>query len=176
MFPSLWFVSWLFATLPTCALYQSVCASIHPPAFCPIIWFTNYSNLVPLMQLCTPRYAFDGNTFGTDSWDPSTLQSFHRRKTKTFSEYGWQRFVFLISARRRKDFDIFIKQRPVCNGTYAANMQRVAKGCATEMEMKSSPVVRIKTVGLFPEQMAAFTFSANMKIFLKMVVKKEEPS
>lgn len=55
-------------------------------------------------------------------------------------------------------------------------MQRAAKGCATEMEMKSSPVVRIKTVDLFPKQMAAFTFSASMKIFLKMVVKKEEPS
>lgn len=84
--------------------------------------------------------------------------------------------MFLISARRKKDSDIFIKQRPVCNRTYAANMQGATKGCATEMEMKSSPVVRIKTVDLFLKQMAAFTFSTNMKIFLKMVVKKEEPS
>lgn len=112
-----------FATLPTCALYQPVCASIHTPAFCPIIWFTNYSNLVSLMQLCTPRYAFDGNTFGTDSWDPSTLQSFHRRKTKTFSKYGWQRFVFLISARRKRILTSFLS-RDLC---VTGHMQRICR-------------------------------------------------
>lgn len=46
VFPSLWMRFWLLVTVPTCALYQTVCASMHRPVFCPIIWFANYPNLV----------------------------------------------------------------------------------------------------------------------------------
>lgn len=46
VFPSLWMHFWLLVTVPTYALYQTVCASIHRPVFCPIIWFANYLNLV----------------------------------------------------------------------------------------------------------------------------------
>lgn len=46
VFPSMWMHFWLLVTVPTYALYQTVCASIHRPVFCPIIWFANYLNLV----------------------------------------------------------------------------------------------------------------------------------
>lgn len=79
--PLLFFSLWLFLgsllLLPTCALYQPPCYSIQMPAFCPIIFFTNYGNLVSLIQLCTPRNVFDGNTFGTTgNWDPVFAQGY----------------------------------------------------------------------------------------------------
>lgn len=76
---------WAFCYSATCALYQTVCASIHKPVFCPIIWFANYSNRVSLMQLCTSRYAFDGNTFGTEGWEWSLgLAKLPSIETKNF--------------------------------------------------------------------------------------------
>lgn len=152
-------VSWLSATLPTCAMYQPACSSIHMPAFCHIIFFTNYGNLVSLMQLRTPRYAFDGNTFGTTgSWDPLTLCSSHWRENKNIPEIWAAETHVFDSNSKKSDFDVCIKQQPVYNGMHRANMQRVAMQCNGNVGIPKS-----ETMGASPKQIAPSPFTINIK-------------
>lgn len=47
-FFSLWMGFSLLVTVPTCALYQTVCAAMHRPVFCPIIWFFLITSILSL--------------------------------------------------------------------------------------------------------------------------------
>lgn len=111
--------SWLFAA---CAhmCFVSAPMFLHS-VFCPIIFFTNYSNFVSLIQLRTPRYAFDGNTLGkTGNWDPVFMQLSLTEQQKIWTG---ETCVFDFNSNK-SDFNVCMKQKPAYNGLYRANMHK----------------------------------------------------